>query len=75
MVDCILGPCGIFLCGEVGKKKKNPVALGTGNHNHSNMVANLNLLEMFMVLGDFRQTPGGCNALYIVQSHADKYSV
>lgn len=53
------------------------MTLGTGNHNHSNIVANLNLLEMLIVLGeleteDFRQTPDAFNALHTVQSNPDK---
>lgn len=63
-----------------GKKKKKPVTLGTGNHSHANMVANLNLLEVLMILreletGSFRQAPDARNALHAVQSNADKYSV
>lgn len=81
---CILGPFIIFWCGEIGKKKgkkkKKPVTLGTGNHSHANMVANLNLLEVLMILreletGSFRQAPDARNALHAVQSNADKYSV
>lgn len=55
--------------------------LGTKNHNHSNIVANLNLLEMFIILGeleagDFRQAPSTCNVLDTTQSNdTDKYNV
>lgn len=44
------------------------------NHNHSNIVANLNLLEMLIVLrelevGNFRQAPNAANILDTMQSN------
>ena len=35
---------------RVGKKHENPVTLGTANHDHSNMVANLHLLQMLILI-------------------------
>lgn len=55
--------------------------LGTEDHNHSNVVANLNFLEMFIILGesepgDFRQAPSTCNVLDTIQSNdTDKYNI
>lgn len=80
-MHCIPGPFGNFCCREVGKKHGNPVILGTEDHNHSNVVANLNFLEMFIILGesepgDFRQAPSTCNVLDTIQSNdTDKYNI
>lgn len=60
-----------LLMWRVGEKHENPVMLGTENHDHSNMVANLHLLQMLILIlakletEDFRQAP---NVLGPVQS-------
>ena len=35
---------------RVEKKHEKPVTLGTVNHDHSNMVANLHLLQMLILI-------------------------
>jgi len=39
-----------LLMWRVEKKHENPVTLGTANHDRSNMVANLHLLQMLILI-------------------------